>query len=182
MCSFMQLRNCINKCMLWFLECWSYFVVDDLVLLFVALVELLRFVDAFFYCLWGLFYYLCLAIGPWCEKSTRGWLEKPIIWGCYRKAHDEDAWSAFCRYTNFIGTIETFVESVIATVPEWFTIVDCFFSFGEDGLVELHGIKSLDQTNLNNKLKVIISPLSETKSKSESFMIPFYGNPLNSAH
>jgi hypothetical protein len=33
---------------------------------------------------------------------------------------------------------------------------------------------------LNNKLKVVISPLSETKS--ESFTILFYGNPLNSAH
>jgi hypothetical protein len=32
---------------------------------------------------------------------------------------------------------------------------------------------------LNNKLKVVISPLSETKS--ESFTILFYGNPLNSA-
>jgi hypothetical protein len=32
---------------------------------------------------------------------------------------------------------------------------------------------------LNNKLKVVISPLSETES--ESFMILFYGNPLNSA-
>jgi hypothetical protein len=32
---------------------------------------------------------------------------------------------------------------------------------------------------LNNKLKAVISPLSETES--ESFTIPFYGNPLNSA-
>jgi hypothetical protein len=31
---------------------------------------------------------------------------------------------------------------------------------------------------LNNKLKVVISSLSETES--ESFTIPFYGNPLNS--
>jgi hypothetical protein len=62
---------------------------------------------------------------------------------------------------TFIRTIEMFVESAFATVPERFTVVDCFFSF-------------------NNKLKVIISP--ETKSKSESFMILFYSNPLNSAH
>jgi hypothetical protein len=33
---------------------------------------------------------------------------------------------------------------------------------------------------LNNKLKAVISPLSETES--ESFTIPFYGNLLNSAH
>jgi hypothetical protein len=32
---------------------------------------------------------------------------------------------------------------------------------------------------LNNKLKVVISPLSKTES--ESFTILFYGNPLNSA-
>jgi hypothetical protein len=32
---------------------------------------------------------------------------------------------------------------------------------------------------LNNKLKVIISPLFVTES--ESFTIPFYGDPLNSA-
>jgi hypothetical protein len=34
---------------------------------------------------------------------------------------------------------------------------------------------------LNKKLKVIISPLSETKSESESFTLPFYDNSLNSA-
>jgi hypothetical protein len=46
----------------------------------------------------------------------------------------------------------------------------------------LHCIKLLDQRKLNNKLKVTISPLSEVKSESESCMVPFYGNPLNSAH
>jgi hypothetical protein len=35
---------------------------------------------------------------------------------------------------------------------------------------------------LNNKLKLIILLMSETKSESKSFMIPFYDNPLNSAH
>jgi hypothetical protein len=45
----------------------------------------------------------------------------------------------------------------------------------------LHCIKSLDQTKLNKKFKVIISPLSETKSESKSFTILFYGNLLNSA-
>jgi hypothetical protein len=34
---------------------------------------------------------------------------------------------------------------------------------------------------LNNKLKVPISPLPEIKPESESFTIPFYGDPLNSA-
>ena len=35
--------------------------------------------------------------------------------------------------------------------------------------------------NLNNKSKVAISPLSEIKPESESFTIPFYDDPLNSA-
>jgi hypothetical protein len=34
--------------MLWFLECLSYFLVDDLILLFVALIELLGHEYAFF--------------------------------------------------------------------------------------------------------------------------------------
>jgi hypothetical protein len=34
---------------------------------------------------------------------------------------------------------------------------------------------------LNSKLKVAISPLSEIEPESESFTIPFYGDPLNSA-
>jgi hypothetical protein len=45
----------------------------------------------------------------------------------------------------------------------------------------LHCFKSHDQRSLITSLKVIISPLSETKSESESFTIPFYSNPLNSA-
>jgi hypothetical protein len=35
----------------------------------------------------------------------------------------------FCRYTNFIRTIEMFVESALATVSERFAIADCFFLF-----------------------------------------------------
>jgi hypothetical protein len=37
----LRLRNYGNVGMLWFLECSTYFVVDDLILLFVALVEIL---------------------------------------------------------------------------------------------------------------------------------------------
>jgi hypothetical protein len=37
----LQQWNCVNDGMLWFLECSSYFLVDDLILLFVALIELL---------------------------------------------------------------------------------------------------------------------------------------------
>jgi hypothetical protein len=35
--------------------------------------------------------------------------------------------------------------------------------------------------NLNNKLKVVISLLSETKSEPKSITVPFYDDPLNSA-
>jgi phosphate starvation-inducible membrane PsiE len=41
------------------LECLSYFVVDDLILLFVAFVELLGLVYAFFCCLW-IFLVVCV--------------------------------------------------------------------------------------------------------------------------
>jgi hypothetical protein len=33
---------------------------------------------------------------------------------------------------TFVRTIETFVESAFATVPERFIVADCFISFGED--------------------------------------------------
>jgi hypothetical protein len=38
----------------------------------------------------------------------------------------------FCRYTNSVRTIETFVKSALATVSERFAIADHFFSFGDD--------------------------------------------------
>jgi hypothetical protein len=41
------------------LECLSYFVVDDLILLFVAFVEQLGLVDTLFYCLW-IFLVVCV--------------------------------------------------------------------------------------------------------------------------
>jgi hypothetical protein len=44
----LQLWNCANEYMLWFLECSSYFVVDDLILLFVTFVELLGLAYTFF--------------------------------------------------------------------------------------------------------------------------------------
>jgi hypothetical protein len=42
-----------------FLECSTYFVVDDLILLFVTFAELLGLVDALFYCLW-IFLVVCV--------------------------------------------------------------------------------------------------------------------------
>jgi phosphate starvation-inducible membrane PsiE len=41
------------------LECLSYFVIDNLILLFVAFVELLGLVYGFFYCLW-IFLVVCV--------------------------------------------------------------------------------------------------------------------------
>jgi hypothetical protein len=82
---------------------------------------------------------------------------------------------------TYAKMIEMCVESTFATVCVRFAIADHFFWFGEDGLVELHCIKSPNQRSLITSLKVIISLLSETKSESESFTILFYGNPLNSA-
>jgi hypothetical protein len=35
----------------------------------------------------------------------------------------------FCRYTNFVRMIETFVKSALATVSERFAIADRFFFF-----------------------------------------------------
>jgi hypothetical protein len=41
-----------------FLEYLPYFIVDDLILVFIAFVELLGLVDAFFCCLW-IFFIVC---------------------------------------------------------------------------------------------------------------------------
>jgi hypothetical protein len=54
-----------------------------------------------------------------------------------------------------------------------------FVWWGRLGRVALHQVTWTKK--LNNKLKVAISPLSEIKPESESFTIPFYGDPLNSA-
>jgi hypothetical protein len=54
------------------------------------------------------------------------------------------------------------------------------FWWGRLGGVTLHQVTW--SKKLNNKLKVIILPVSEIKSESESFTILFYSNLLNSAH
>jgi hypothetical protein len=79
-----------------------------------------------------------------------------------------------------VKTIETCVESAFATVCVQSAIVGCFLLFwwGRLDRVALHQVTW--SKKLNNKLKVIVSPLSETKSESESFTVLFYGNPLNS--
>jgi hypothetical protein len=78
-----------------------------------------------------------------------------------------------------VKTIETCVENAFATVCVQSAIAGCFLLFwwGQLGQVALHQVTW--SKKLNNKLKVVISPLSE--DNFESFTVPFYGNPLNSA-
>jgi hypothetical protein len=172
MCSFMQLRNCINECMLWFLECLSYFVADDLILLFVAFVLLLGLVDTFFYCLWIFLVVCAYMIGYWVGTLVlvlcgHEWILRYWSW------FDPSSTSILAH----VKMIETCVESVFATVCVQSVIAGCILLFwwGRLGRVALHQVTW--SKKLNNKLKVIILLLSE----SESFTIPFYGNPLNSA-
>jgi hypothetical protein len=60
-------------------------------------------------------------------------------------------------------------------------IAGCFLLFwwGRLGRVALHQVTGTKK--LNNKLKVVISPLSEIKPEPKSIMVPFYGDPLNFA-
>jgi hypothetical protein len=78
-----------------------------------------------------------------------------------------------------VKMIETRVESVSATVCVQSAIAGCFLLFwwGRLGRIALHHITW--SKKFNNKLKAVISPLSETES--ESITVLFYGNPLNSA-
>jgi hypothetical protein len=80
-----------------------------------------------------------------------------------------------------VNTIETCVENTFAIVCVQSAIAGCFLLFwwGRLGRVTLHQVTWSKKRN--NKLKVIISALSETNSESGSFTILFYGNPLNSA-
>jgi hypothetical protein len=79
--------------------------------------------------------------------------------------------SSTCTLTH-VKKIETCVESVFATVCVQSAIAGCFllFGWGRLGRVALHQVTW--SKKLNNKLKFVISSLSETKS--ESFMIPFF--------
>jgi hypothetical protein len=97
-------------------------------------------------------------IDDWCDPSSAGTL-------------------------THVKTIETCVESAFATICVQFAIAGCFLLFwwGWLGRVALHQVTWTKK--LNNKLKVGISSLSETKSepKSFTFTFPFYSDPLNSA-
>jgi hypothetical protein len=80
-----------------------------------------------------------------------------------------------------IKTIETYVENAFTTVCVQSAIAGCFLLFwwGRLGRVALHQVTW--SKKLNNKLKVVISPLSETESEPRSITVRFYGDPLNSA-
>jgi hypothetical protein len=83
----LQLQNCVNEGMLWFLECSSYFLVDDLILLFVDLIELLGLTYAFFsiYEIICLFVLSCrtlmwnVHVGDEVKCPWWGWSEMPML-------------------------------------------------------------------------------------------------------
>jgi hypothetical protein len=80
-----------------------------------------------------------------------------------------------------VKMIETCVESAFTTICVQFAIAGCLLLFwwGRFGRVALHQVTWTKK--LNNKLKVVISPLSEIKPEPKSITVPFYGDPLNSA-
>jgi hypothetical protein len=57
--------------MLWFLECSSYFLVDDLIFLFVTFIELLVLVYAFF-SVYEIIWLFVLCYRTLCEMSMLG--------------------------------------------------------------------------------------------------------------
>jgi hypothetical protein len=125
----LQLRNCINKGMLWFLECSSYFLVDDLILLFVALIELLWTVYASF-SIYGYYFVVYAYVYKLVMKSPLGrWFEKPIIWGWCEMPKMGMIDPSSVGTLTFVRMIETFIESVLATASERFPIADHFFFF-----------------------------------------------------
>jgi hypothetical protein len=152
---------------------WSIY----LTLLFVAFVELLGLVDALFCCLRIFLIVWALLLRYWSIVDMSGYFGPGPLWTWVKN----DDWfdpSSIGTLTH-VKMIETCVESAFATVCVQSAIVGCFLLFwwGQLGWVGLHQVTW--SKKLNNKLKVIISLLSETKS--ESFTLLFYGNPLNSA-
>jgi hypothetical protein len=67
-----------------FWECSTYFIVDDLILLFVAFVELLGTVYAsfLFMDIILLFMFMFMCRNLLVKIPLGGWFEKPIIRGC----------------------------------------------------------------------------------------------------
>jgi hypothetical protein len=124
--SFMQLRICFIEGMLWFLECWSYFVVDDIILLFVVLIELLGLVDAFFYCLWSLIWLFVFSY------TTLKWVWKyywPMMgmswalkcWSARGMSGHESVWPHkgmfYPSSTGTLACIKSIVMSIESVLP-----------------------------------------------------------------
>jgi hypothetical protein len=65
-----------------FLECSTYFVLDDLILLFVAFVELLEIVYASFLFMDIILLFMLTCTNMLVKSPLGGCFEKPIIWGC----------------------------------------------------------------------------------------------------
>jgi hypothetical protein len=108
---------------------FAYFVIDDLILLFVAFIELLVTLYASF-----LFMDIILLFMVTCRnllvKSSPGGDLKSPLYGDVSEKHMMGMFDLiFYSYTNFIRIIEMFVESALATVSERFTIADHFFFF-----------------------------------------------------
>jgi hypothetical protein len=68
--SFMQLRIYADKGIRWFLVCWPYFIIDGIILLFVALIELLEL--CMLLLLVALFCFLWVACRTWRRHESAG--------------------------------------------------------------------------------------------------------------
>jgi hypothetical protein len=147
----MQLRNCINEGMLWFLECLSYFIVDVLILLFVAFVELLWLVYAFLLFM-DIFCCLCLADRAWVGTSVlvlcrHEWVLR--YWSLWTWVKNDDWCDPSSAGTlTHVKTIETCVESASATIYVQSAIASCFLLFWWGRLGRVHCIKSPEQRSL----------------------------------
>jgi hypothetical protein len=119
-------------------------------------------------------------LGHWVGTSVLVLCGHECLWTWVKNDDCFDPSSA--STLTWFKLIETCVESAFTTVCVRSAIAGCFLLFWWErlGQVALHQVTW--SKKLNNKLKVIILLLFETKSESESFMIPFYNNPLNSAH
>jgi hypothetical protein len=138
--SFMQLRNCVDEGILWFLVYWPYFVIDDFIFLFVALIELLELWMASFV-VYEDFGSLCLACRAWggCESAgpLGAWVDTQVLdplRACVKVADCCDTYSM--GTLTCVKMIETCVESIFATICVRFAIADHFFCISEDDYVK----------------------------------------------
>jgi hypothetical protein len=115
----------------------------------------------------------------WSFVDISGYFDTDPLWTWVKN----DDWfdPSFASMLTRVKMIETCVESAFTTICVQSAIAGCFLLFwwGRLGRVALHQVTWWKK--LNNKLKVVILSLFETKFESESFMVPFYGNSLNSA-